>query len=383
MRGSVVKKGNHWYVIIEQRDPQTGKRKRKWHSGFRTKREAEAARIEILSRLQRGTYIHPSRLTFGDYLVNEWLPAIEKTVRLSTHSRYADNARLHVIPNLGSVTLQAITPPMLNRIYSRLLDSGRKDGKGGLAPNTVRNVHVLIHKALNDAVRWGLLAKNPSDFADPPKLRAVGDHEMKTWTGAQVLRFLHAVEDDRLRAGWTLAATTGMRRGEVLGLRWQDVELDQQRLSVRQTLISLNYTLVVSTPKTARSRRTVALDRETVVALRAHRARQAEERLVLGDGYEDGDLVFCREDGAFFHPDRFSKLFRAFVADAGLPAIRLHDLRHTHATLALNAGIHPKVVSERLGHASVGITLDTYSHVLPILQEEAAEIVAAAIFTGR
>jgi len=381
MRGSVVKKGNNWYVIIEQRNPETGKRKRKWHSGFLTKREAEAARTEILSRMQRGLYVEPSKDRLAHYLTKQWLPAIESTVRRSTFVRYRNGVRLHMIPYIGNVRLQEITPPMLNALYSKLLTSGRAHGDGGLAPNTVRNAHVVLSKALNDAVRWGLLPKNPAEFADPPRVPV--NTTMRIWSANEIREFLNSTATDRLHAAWVLAATTGMRRGEILGLRWDDIDLEGRKLSIRRALVTSDYELSFSPPKTARGRRVVNLDPDTVRVMRKHRVSQAAERLALGDIFQDQDLVFCREDGSPVHPDRLTKAFRSLVSAAGLPSIRLHDLRHSYATLALGAGVHPKVVSERLGHASIGITLDTYSHVLPSLQEEAADTVAGVIFRDR
>jgi len=202
----------------------------------------------------------------------------------------------------------------------------------------------------------------------------------RTWTPEELRTFLESAAHDRLSAAWTLAATAGMRRGEVLGLRWQDVDLDNARLAVRQTIISVAYEIKVSTPKTAQGRRSIALDSETVRALRLHRTRQLEERLALGHKSCDHDIVFAQPDGRFIHPDGFGKAFQRLQVQAGIRKIRFHDLRHTHATLALQAGVNPRVVSERLGHSTVAITLDTYSHVLPGLQEEAAERVAKLVF---
>jgi integrase len=203
---------------------------------------------------------------------------------------------------------------------------------------------------------------------------------MKTWTAAELRRFLAHVEGERLYGAWVVAATTGMRRGEVLALRWRDVDLTLGRLSISQQVTTLGNRPVVSSPKTAKSRRLVALDPATVEALRGHRVAQAEERLLMGPGYRDEDLVFAWPDGRPIHPDVFSQWFDRHLQAAGLPRIRLHDLRHTHATLALAAGIHPKVVSERLGHSTISITPDTYSHVSPGLQEEAAVRVADLVF---
>ena len=244
---------------------------------------------------------------------------------------------------------------------------------------SVRYVHTILRKALQDAVRWSALARNPADAADPPAIQR-GGSAVQTWSGTQLKRFLDSVSEDRLVAAWTLAATTGMRRGEVLGLRWRDVDLEMGRLSIQQTIISVGYEVSVSTPKTAKGRRSLALDRETVRVFRAHRSQQLQGRLASGSRVDEMGLVFCGTTGLPIHPDGFGKRFKALQDFAALPRIRFHDLRHTHATLALQAGVHPRVVFERLGHSTVAITLDTYSHVIPAMQEEAAELVASLIF---
>jgi integrase len=380
VRGTVIKRGKSWAVVVEVgRDPNTGKRVRKWHSGYRTKRDAERARIEILSRLDHGTYVSPDRRTVGSYLEGDWLPAVKARLKASTWDSYSRNIRLHISPELGPIPLQALTATRLNEFYASLISEGRRDGNGGLAPKTVRYLHGIIRKALADAARWNLLQRNVADQADPPTIRSTAP-EMKTWTADELAQFLDFVSDDRLYAAWVVAATAGLRRGEVLGLRWIDIDLNASRLSVQQTLVSVAYETRFSVPKTARSRRSVSLDATTVAALRAHRKRQLEERMSWGQAYRDSGLVVTREDGTLVHPDRFTQMFDKHVKDAGLPRIRLHDLRHTHATLALAAGVHPKVVSERLGHATVAFTLDVYSHAVPALQEEAADRIAALIF---
>jgi integrase len=203
---------------------------------------------------------------------------------------------------------------------------------------------------------------------------------MRTWTAEQVRAFLDGLRGHRLVAAYTLAATTGMRRGEVLGLRWRDVDFEARRLAIRQTIISVNYKVTFGTPKTARGRRLIAVDAGTVAALQAHRRRQDEERAALGKAYEELDLVFPKVDGTPTNPDFFSQCFDRTVARLKLPRIRLHDLRHTHATLALSAGVPPKVISDRLGHATVAFTLDVYTHAIPQMQEDAADQIAELIF---
>ena len=262
------------------------------------------------------------------------------------------------------------------------LAGGRKDAEGGgLAPQSVRYVHTIAHRLFKDAVRWGRLARNPADAADPPRGTSSGSPNMVTWSAQELARFLDGARTtDRHWAAYLLLATTGMRRGEALGLRWADLDLAACRAAIRQTVVTVNHEVRFGTPKTAKGRRTVTLDAVTVAALREHRKAQTAERLLIGAGWRDHDLVFAKVDGTPLHPERFSREFTRRLARLGLPPIRLHDLRHGWATMALAAGVHPKVVQERLGHASISITLDTYSHVSPALHGEAAETVAALVF---
>jgi integrase len=324
-------------------------------------------------------YVTPSQETVATFLQG-WLGSVGSIVRPTTLAYYRMIVDCHLVPRIGGVPLQALTAGQINALYGTLLREGRRDGRGGLSRKSVRNVHMVLRRALADAVRWDRLVRNPADLADPPPARRGDAPTMKTWTAAELRRFLAHVEGERLYGAWVVAATTGMRRGEVLALRWRDVDLTLGRLSISQQVTTLGNRPVVSSPKTAKSRRLVALDPATVEALRGHRIAQAQERLLMGPAYRDEDLVFAWPDGRPIHPDLFSQWFDRRLQAAGLPRIRLHDLRHTHATLALAAGIHPKVVSERLGHSTISITLDTYSHVSPGLQEEAAARVADLVF---
>jgi integrase len=241
----------------------------------------------------------------------------------------------------------------------------------------VLHVHATIRRALADATRWGLVPRNVALLASPP---CPGRTELQVWTAADLRSFLVHVQGDRLYAPWLLAASTGMRRGEVLGLQWPDVDLGRGRVRVRRSLVTVGHQVVVSEPKTAKGRRSVALDPATVIAIKAWRKHQTAERLAWGPAWTDSGLVFTREDGRPLHPREVTRAFTRHVLAAELPMIRLHDLRHTHATLALAAGVHPKIVQERLGHANIAITLDTYSHAVPALEEQAAATVAALVF---
>lgn len=378
MRGHIRRRGKTWSVVVELGRDDRGQRKQKWHSGYRTKREAERALVEILGRLERGTYVEPTRQDLAAYL-REWLPAVRSTVRPGTWNSYRTNMERHVIPRIGTVPLQRLGAEHLNGLYAELLESGRCDGRGGLSPRTVRYTHTILHRALRDAVRWGRLPRNVADLADAPRSKAP---EMQTWHQEELKRFLDNVVTDRLYAAWLLLATTGLRRGELLGLRWQDVVLDTGRIVIRQSLMSVGGELNLSAPKTSKSRRGLSLDPTTTAVLRAHRGRQLQERLAWGPDYQDAGLVFCREDGAPVRPDSFSRRFQTLASAAGLPVIRVHDVRHTYASIALTAGTHPKVVADRLGHSTIGTTLDTYSHVVQSLEDQAAAQVAAVILGG-
>ena len=383
MRGHIRKRGSKWVLVVDVGYDENGRRKQRWHSGFATKREASNALTEVLSRLQHQEYIEPSKLTVGAFL-REWLDAVQVKLRPSTWASYSLNVEHYIVPALGTIPLQNLTAAKLNAFYADLLRNGRTRRDGGLSRRSVRYVHTIIRKALHEAVRWNRLARNVADLADPPSQGTT--RAMKVWDADELRRFLEHVQDDRYYAAWLVAATTGVRRGELLGLRWRDVDLDAGRIGITQSLVAFRRgstgDVVFSAPKTAKGRRSIALDAITLATLKSHRGTQVEERLAWGGAYENNDLVFAREDGSAIHPDAFSWWFRQHVKAAELLPIRLHDLRHSHATLALRAGVHPKVVSERLGHATVSITLDTYSHAIPAMEEEAAEKVAALVFGG-
>jgi integrase len=379
MQGSFTRKrGNTWTTYFYVSGSE-GERRQRSKGGFATKRDAQTYLEKTVHTVHTGEYVEPARMTLAEYLLERWLPAIETSIRPSTFDSYTRQLKLHVIPYLGRVQLQQLSVDHLDRLYAELIKHGREDGKGGLSPKTIHYLHTTLHKALRDAVRKQLLNRNVADAADPPRTSQAGNHEMQTWNPEQVRTFLAALRGHRLEAAYLLAVTTGMRRGEVLGLRWRDIDFKQARLAVRQTLGHVNYKLTFGAPKTMRSRRTISLDPATLAALSNHRARQRAERTALGAAYSDQDLVFAKIDGSPTHPDYFSQCFDRTVAKLPVPRIRLHDLRHTHATLGLRAGVPAKIMSERLGHANVGFTLDVYTHVIPGHDQDAANQVAGLI----
>ena len=310
------------------------------------------------------------KVTVGRFLWETWLPAIKTTVRTSTFLSYQSHLRNHICPYIGEKRLDRIDGSALNGLYATLLERGRQNGTP-LSAATVRRVHAVLHRAFRDAMRWGLIARNPCAGADPPKLRAGRQTQFSTWSADELKRFLDFVQDDKLHPLWLLLATTGMRRGEALGLRWCDLDLGHGEAAIRQTVVSHHYVIAMSEPKTARGRRVVALDDHSVAALAIYKKEQSPE-------HKD-ELVFCYRTKTPLNPIDISKRFIKLSQGAGLRRIRLHDLRHTHATLALQAGIHPKIVSERLGHSTISLTLDIYSHAIPHLQKEAAAEIATLV----
>jgi integrase len=300
----------------------------------------------------------------------------EGRVKPSTFHSYRQNMEIHVLPVLGSRPLQQLTVMMLNALYARLQSDG--SGHGALSAKTVRYIHTIIHKALEDAVDAGLAAKNVADRAKPPRPSRRSTREVGSWDAHELAQFLTSVRGTRLEAVWRLSAMTGMRRGEVLGLRWADVDLAAARLSVRHAVVAVAYEVIESTPK-SHNARVIDLDPETVELLRAHQQQQTQEREEWGADYQDRDLIVAREDGSPIHPHSFSQSFARLVRRASLRTIRLHDLRHTHATLALQAGVPVKVISERLGHESPAFTLKQYAHVIPGMQATAASLVAELV----
>jgi integrase len=389
MRGHIRKRGATWTAVAYLgRDPETAKPKYKWSGGHRTRKDAERALTELVGRVQKGTYLEPTKQTVGEYLT-AWLTAASLDLRPSTRPAYEIAVEKHLVPRLGALPLQKLTTTHLNVVYADLLASGRRDGKGGLSPRSVRFIHTIIRKALNDAVDARLLDWNPASKAKPPKAKTADEQARRKrsfWDAEEVRRFLDAAKAHRLHAAFHLAAMTGMRRGEVLGLRWRDLDLEGARLVVEQTLVAPRYVLTFSEPKTQQGRRSIDLDPETLAVLRAHRVRQAQEQLAFGPDYAASELVFRSSDGTPVIPALFSLAFKKVVKDAGLATIRLHDLRHTHVALLARAGVPAKVIQERVGHHSAGFTLDNYGGTFPSQHRDAADrfaaLVGASVATG-
>jgi integrase len=401
--------------------------------------------------------VKPERLTVGEFLLDEWLPSkAPPVIAESTFASYRQKITNHVVPGIGGIPLQQLSPVDLNRLYRELLEGGRRpshvparrypdplyaravelrfDGhtfdaaaqvlrtefpdhaasitrhvvssicrrtkereaaeppshEAGLSPASVRYVHSILHTALKDALRWNRIVRNPADAAAPPPESSTKGGKPDTWTAEQLRDFLDFTQESRYLAAWLFIATSGCRRGECLGLDWDGIDLDGATATLsRQVTVVDSRMCVKDLPKTKRGHM-IVLDPTTVAVLRSWRATQNEERLLAGAGYRNDGFVFCKPDGTPYHPDRFSRefdrkqdQFNRARAGEPLPRLTLHGLRHTWATLALQAGIDIKIVSDRLNHSSTHITREIYTHVTPPMRSDAADRVANEIFGNR
>ena len=366
MRGHIVKRYKDSYTIVLNlgRDPVTGKRKQQWVTVKGTKKDAEKKLAELLHQIDSGTFLKPTKTTVAEFL-ERWLrDYVKPNLSPRGFERYSGIVRKHLIPDIGSLPLVQLKPEHLQKHHTSQLTKG-------LNPQTIRYHHAVIHKALQTALKWGLINRNAADGVDIPRARHI---EMQTWTEGEVNRFLESAKTSPYYALFYIALYTGMRRSELLGLKWSDVDFILSQIYVSRSIHHLkNGKYVFTQPKSARSRRTIALPPSALLTLRDHQEKQRLERQIMGLKMEDGDLVFSQPNGRPLRPNTVTRAWATQACRAGVKIIRLHDARHTHATLMLKQGIHPKVVQERLGHSSIQMTIDTYSHVTPGLQQAAAE----------
>ncbi len=375
-RGHIEHRGqDRWRILIDVGYDEWGKRKRLSHSVAGSRKKAEAELVRLLHEMATDTYVPDSGISSKDYL-EKWLEHARTTTAPSTFRRYRQIVTKELIPAFGTTKLADLSPLQIQAFLGRSLTRKAETRDEALSPRTVLHFYRVLRRALGQAVRWQLLMRNPCDLVDPPRVQQT---EMKALDEKQLLTLLAAFRGTRFYVPVLLAATTGMRRGEILGQRWSDVNLETGEMQVVRSLQETPEGLSFKTPKTRKGRRMVLLPQVAIAALKAHRAQQNEERLALGSAYQDQDLIFARADGSMWPPAQFSPDFRRTLRRRGQPAIRFHDLRHTHASQLLKAGVPVKVVSERLGHATASITLDVYSHVLPGMQAEAVAKIDAAL----
>lgn len=365
-----------WQICIElDPDPVTGKRNRIYRTEQGRKPDVDKIMRQMMHEIETGIYIPQEEIILSDYL-NRWLTDYAASrVAPKTYARYAEIIKNHVIPALGNIKLQDLRPMHLQNLYSELLKGGRLDGKeGGLSAQTVQHYHRLIRSALQQAVRWQLLSRNPADAVTPPRPRK--DQEMKILNQEQVQTLLALVKEHspQYYLMVLIAISTGMRRGEIYGLRWVDVDIPKRTVFVRQVAQrAKGKGVFFKEPKTKRSKRNLPIPHSVAKELAAHKTGQAENRLAFGPDYKDHGLVFCQHNGMPGSPDSVTNWFAKFVDTNELPDVRFHDLRHTHFSLLIEQGEHPKTISERAGHSSIATTMDIYGHLFPGIQEAAAD----------
>jgi integrase len=362
--GSIHRRGDgRWQAIISLEGGE-----RKYFYG-KTRAEVAKRLSQAQHEVSSGLPMLDERQMVAQYL-ETWIETVKLQIRASTWRRYSDFVRVHLVPGLGRIPLAKLTAQHVQLFYTRKLGEG-------LSHSTVHHIHGVLHRALKDALLMGLVQRNVSDMVRAPRR---SNREMATLSDAQAKQFLAAVKDDRFAALYVLALTTGMREGELLGLRWQDLDLDRATLQVRMNVQEADGKFIVAETKTAYSRRSIALTKRAVAALRQHKAKQDEDRIAVGDVWNTKlDLVFPNRLGGIMIPDNLAKRsFKRALGKIGLPLdVRFHDLRHTAATLLLSRGVHPKVVSEMLGHADISITLRVYAHVTPHMQQAAVQVMDA------
>ncbi len=373
MKGHVYKRSkDSWTLVYDlPADSTTGKRKQKSQTFKGTKRDAQRALRDILQSLENGSYIKPNKITLGE-LLRQWLREyayMNTTER--TQESYTSIVDCHLIPSLGMTSLTELQAQQIQSYYANKLASGRADGKGGLSARSVVYHHRILSKALDYGVRMGLVVRNVANVVKPPRVARV---TMNTLSSEEVSRFLDAARETDYFVYFSTLLYTGLRRGELLALRWRNLDFESATLRVVETAYKLgDGRYMIKEPKTAQSRRTVTLPPSMVELFKVYRTDQELLRIQLGVSLNADDFVFIRLDGSPINPNAVTLAFRRIINKAGLKDLKIHGFRHTHASLMLTAGVHSKVVSERLGHANIGITLDIYSHVLPGLQEAAAE----------
>jgi integrase len=376
MKGHIRERSpGRWAIVLDVIDPATGKRRRKWHSFSGTKRQAETECARLITAQQTGTYAEPNKLTVAEFL-ERWLTHVKPNVSPRTFERYAEIARKNLTPLLGAKLLTKLQPINVSDAYAEALNNGRRDGKGGLSPRTVHHLHRVLHQALRQAVRWGLLSRNPADLdrKDRPKIER---KPVATVDADETAAILDEARARRLFIPIVLGSMCGLRRGEITALRWHSIDLDRRQLAV---VASTEQTRTAVREKDAKGSkcRTLALPAYVVDELKRHRAAQAQELLRVGFRLDADTHVVTQEDGRPLQPNSLTHAVTLFMKGRG-GRLRLHGLRHSHASHMLKANVHPKIVQERFGHSSIAITMDIYSHLMPNMQEDAAAKVDEAL----
>lgn len=357
---------------VPSNNPSTGKRQNTTIGTYRTKREAEQVERDALTKQQRGTFVDPKKTTVAE-LLETWLGTKAGAVSSNSLKDYEITIRRHVKPALGDVKVQRLTPAQVQAQVTAWRDAG-------LQARTIARCHSVLNQALAQAVEWGIVTRNVCSVVKRP---SIGKRPATVWSRDEWCAFLQLAKGDTLAPLWYFLAVEGMRRGEALGLRWSDVNWERGTVHIAQSVVpdrnDRGRAVIQSRAKTAAGSRSVRLTTETIAALKEHRDRQAFQRQSVGDRWQDHGLIVCTSTGTPINPNNVTRSYDRLVMLSGVPRIRVHDMRHTAATMLLRAGVPAKIVSERLGHATIAITLDTYSHVLPDMQDVAAEAMSTLL----
>lgn len=370
IRKRTTKSGNSWQVILDKGVDSKGKRLREYITVNGTKKEAQAILTEKISQYNRGSYIEPTQMTVED-CIRQWMK-VYALPRLapSTINGYRVNFENHTIPYIGNIKLQKLTPVQIQDMFTALADKG-------LNPRSVKYVHTTLREVLQYAYKMQLVSQNVADFVSPPKQQK---YRATVYTEEEAIRLLQCAAGTDMEMPLNLAVGLGLRRGELLALQWKDIDFQNQTIAICRNLVCINKEFRFDKTKTESGNRTLLLSQSLLDKLKRYKKAQTETQLFLGKEYENNDLICCRQDGKPYHTGSFSHKFSEFLKRHELRHIRLHDLRHTNATLMLQYGVPAKIASERLGHSGIAITLDTYSHVSPEMQSDASRKLEQGVF---
>ena len=377
---SIYKRGATWTAHMNWTD-MNGKKQQKKVGGFETRKAATEYHNQFMTSIQQGRRRGTTKLRVGEYLLNEWLPKQENILKESSFATYVRIVNSYLVPHLGNIRLEEVNARRIEQMFNDLLKTGAR-GKSlkantALSAKTVSDIAGVLHRAFKDAVRWDLIATNPVTSAKKPPRRT---KEMSAWTPEELNRFINVSSTDRCFAIWHLAATSGMRRGELLGLTWNDIDFTTGKVTIRKTRIRAGNKTIEETPKSRKSQRTFAIDKQTLAVLKKWKTRQGSEHLALGT--KVSDHVVTETDGSLPNPNTFSRRFKALCKRSELRMIRLHDMRHSYVVAARRAGADLKTISERIGHADPKVTLTVYDHVFVEDDEKAAISISDHIYAS-